>query len=169
MRSAKILIAFTLLLTFASQISAQENQPEIVWRNLQKRYSNFYQIRPRIINNSNAPVYILDITDSIDFEWFDKKSNSWIVSREWRCGTGYKPHITKIKPTEEIPFLYYNEKWDEITTMESSGELKFRKFPEYQGEGKYRFKIRFGIKKSNLKYFLVYSPEFKVIEEIPNK
>jgi hypothetical protein len=165
MKSAKIFIIFTLFSAFAFQVSAQDEKPKIVWKNLQAKYESFYDIKPQIINDSDSLIYILDPLDLIDFERFDEQSNSWIVSREGRCGTGYKPSISKIKSKKEIPFYYYEEKWDGITIQDSIGDDKFKKSPEYKGVGKYRFKFLFGIKKSNIRHFLTYSPEFEVIEK----
>ncbi|HSK73431.1 MAG TPA: hypothetical protein VK892_17165 [Pyrinomonadaceae bacterium] len=57
MKSAKIFIVFTFLLFFAIQVSAQDEKPKIVWKNLQEKYESFYDIKPIIVNESDQPVY----------------------------------------------------------------------------------------------------------------
>lgn len=166
MRLAKFFIAFTFLLAFAFQISAQEKTPKIVWKNLQERYGSFEEIKPQIINESGFPLYYdAYYFPYVDFERFDEKSNSWTISRVWHCGTGYKPSVVKIKLSEQVAFNFGKDDWEQITTEDSTGEPKFRKFPDYNGTGKYRFKFIFGVKKSVLDSQVSYSPEFEVIEK----
>jgi len=166
MKLAKVFIVFTFLLAFAVCVSAQEQTPKIVWKNLQEKYESFYDIKPQIINESDVSIYY----DSyffpfVDFERFDEKSGSWKISRVWHCGTGYKPNIQKVRFMEQILFNFGKNDWDEITIEDSIGEPKFKRFPEYNGTGKYRFKFEFGIKKSNANLLVSYSPEFEVIEK----
>jgi hypothetical protein len=166
MNRAKIFIAFTFLLVFAVCISAQERTPKIVWKNMQEKYESFYEIKPQIVNESDISIYY----DSyffpyIEFERFDNKSNTWKVSQVWHCGTGYKPSVKKVKLMEQISFNFGKDTWDEIINEDSIGEPKFRKYSEYNGTGKYRFKFRFGVKKSDVNSSISYSPEFEVIEK----
>jgi hypothetical protein len=166
MKFTKFFIIFTFLLPFAFQISAQDKTPRIVWKNMQDKYESFYDIKPQIVNESDVSIYY----DSyyfpyIDFERFDEKSRSWVVSRVWHCGTGYKPNIKKVKLMEQIPFNFGKDDWDEIINEDSIGERKFRNYPEYDGAGRYRFNFSFGTKKSDVNSLVSYSPEFKVIEK----
>jgi hypothetical protein len=166
MNRAKIFIASTFLLAFAVCVSAQEQTPKIVWKNLREKYESFYDIKPQIINDSGSSIYY----DSyyfpyIDFERFDEKSNSWKISSVWHCGTGYKPKIEKVKITEQIPFNFGESVWNEILNEDSIGVPQFRNYPEYNGTGKYRLSCKFGTKKSNANQLTSYSPEFEVIEK----
>ena len=166
MNRAKIFIAFTFLLAFAVCVSAQDKTPKIVWKNLQERYKSFEEIKPQIVNESGFPLYYdTYYFPHLDFERFDEKSNSWVISRVWHCGTGYKPSIVKIKLSEQVAFNFGKDDWEQITTEDSIGEPKFRKFPYYDGRGKYRFKFTFGVKKSAFDSLVSYSPEFEVIEK----
>lgn len=58
MKSAKFFIIFTFLLIFVLQVSAQDKKPKIVWKNLQEKYENFYDIKPSLLNVSNQVIYI---------------------------------------------------------------------------------------------------------------
>lgn len=166
MKLAKILIVFTFLLAVVLQVSAQDGTPKIVWKNLQEKYESFYDINPLIINESDFPIYYdAYYFPYIDFERFDEKSNTWNVSQVWHCGTGYKPTIAKVKPSKQIPFGFGKNEWHEITTEDSIGASKFRRFSEYEGKGKYRFKFKFGVTKSNADSLISYSPEFEVVEK----
>lgn len=166
MKPLKILILFVFLLSFAIQISAQNDKQIIVWKNLQERYERFEDIKPQILNASKSSVYF-DIYHFpyADFEVFDKKSGLWKISQVWHCGTGYKPQIRKIKATEQFSINFGSEALNEITTIDSIGTPKFRKLPDYDGIGRYRLKFTFGIKKSDFNQSVSYSPEFEVIEK----
>ena len=166
MKSARFFIVLTFLLAFVFQHSAQTEKAKIVWKNLQEKYESFYEIKPLILNESDFPIYYdAYFFPYVDFERSDEKSNSWIISRVWHCGTGYKPTIVKVKPLKQIPFNFGKDDWYEIKTEDSIGEPKFRRFPEYSGTGKYRFKFEFGVKRSAAKSQVSYSPEFEVIEK----
>lgn len=166
MKSIKVFITFSFLLAFAACVSAQEQMPKIVWKNLQGKYRSFYEINPQIINNSGFSIYY----DSyyfpfIDFERFDEKSSSWKISSVWHCGTGYKPRIEKVKTSEQIPFNFGENVWNEILNEDSIGVPQFRNYPEYNGTGKYRLSFKFGTKKSVANQLVSYSPEFEVVEK----
>lgn len=164
MNRAKVFIVFTCLLAFVVGISAQT--PKIVWKSLQERYESFEEIKPQIVNESGFPLYYdAYYFPHLDFERFDEKSNSWVISRVWHCGTGYKPSIIKINLAEQVNFNFGKDDWEQITTEDSIGEPKFRKFHDYDGTGKYRFKFTFSVKKSALDSLVSYSPEFKVVEK----
>lgn len=170
MNRAKIFIIFVFLLVIADCVSAQDKTPRIIWKNLQEKYENFYEITPVILNESNFSIYYdAYFFPYVDFEMFDKKSNSWIVSRGWSCGTGYKPSIKKIRSSKQIPFDFGKSEWDEITTIDSINDSKFRRFSDYNGTGRYRFKFIFGVEKTAVGSLVSYSPEFVVIEKDFNK
>src|SRR5690349_5217042 len=57
MKSTKIFIAFTFLLAFAVCVSAQEQTPKIVWKNLQEKYKKLEDVKPIIRNQSSQPIY----------------------------------------------------------------------------------------------------------------
>jgi hypothetical protein len=167
MKSAKIFIVFIFLLAFTVCVSAQGQALNIVWKNLQEKYESFNDINPTIINENNFPIYYdtYFYPNHIQLEILNEKSNSWIVSLPSLCGTGYKPSIKKAKSLEQIPFGFYKEHWSDITVQDSLGDYKFKKYPSYEGKGKYRFKFFFGVKKSSYDTFVSYSPIFEVIEK----
>lgn len=153
-------------MAFAVCVSAQEQPATIVWKDLQEKYESFYDVKPQIVNESDVSIYYDGYYfPYVEFERFDEISGSWKVSRRWHCGTGYKIKIKKVRFKEQITFGFGKIEWDEIIGEDSTGVLKFRKFPEYSGTGRYRFSFRFGTKKSNLNQVVSYSPEFAVIEK----
>jgi hypothetical protein len=61
--------------------------------------------------------------------------------------------------------VYFDKEiWDEMT-IEDSVEIKFKSSPSYNGEGKYKLKFSFGLRKSDYLSLEVFSPEFEVIEK----
>lgn len=100
MKQAKIFIAFTFLLAFVFQVSAQEQKPKIVWKNLQPQYEKFEHIKPSILNQSDYPIYFdCSFPDSIidknyrTMLWkFDESTKAF----HWNvmvCGTRSKEEI----------------------------------------------------------------------------
>lgn len=164
-RFVSISFYLTLIFVWVCSISAQSQSTEITWTNLQEKYESFYEIKPQIINSGPGIIYF----DSyyfpfVHFEWYSKKLNSWVASDVWQCGTGYKPAIQKIKPMEFVNILIPKLEWNEIILEDSIGIPKFKKYPEYDGTGRYRFYFRYGLQKSKIN-LVSYSPEFEVAEK----
>ena len=162
MKPAKILILFTFLLAFEFQVSAQDKTPKIVWKNLQEKYESFYDIKPSIFNDDLKPIYLYSPYYSVALYRFDEKYG-WINSQVNRCGTGLKLMINKLKPQNEFLVSFSKETWDEMTIADSVMS-KFKKFPHYNGSGRYKLRLYYGVDKSDL-YLQKFSPEFEVTEK----
>ncbi|HMS39069.1 MAG TPA: hypothetical protein PKE69_02500 [Pyrinomonadaceae bacterium] len=93
MKSAKFLIVFTFLLTFALQVSAQEQTPKIVWKNLQEKYDRFKDIEPTVFNDGDSPIFMPNsFSNAIEYGFikllkFDEEKNKWSPNYIWICGT----------------------------------------------------------------------------------
>ena len=162
MKSAKFFIFFAFLLAFALQVSAQNEQPRIVWKDLQEKYESFYDIKPSIVNNDIKTFYLYDPYYSVALYRFDQKYG-WINSEVIRCGTGLKLSVNKLRPRNEVLVNLNKETWDEMTIADSVTP-KFKKLSTYEGTGKYKLRLYYGVNKSNL-YLETFSPEFEVIEK----
>lgn len=79
MKSTKIFIAFTFLLAFALQVSAQEKMPKIVWKNLQEKYEKFEDIKPIIENQSDNSIFLAKIYPlwSARLIGFNEQTQKW--------------------------------------------------------------------------------------------
>jgi hypothetical protein len=181
MKSAKILIVFTFLLVFALQVSAQNKQPRIIWKNLQEKYESFYDIRPTIINISKEPIYFncsLTETNPENLGIRLTKNvgiNTWQWN-VWRCGTiskdiekqrrkeekrieklrragKYVPSGCKLNPNEEFTFAFSEKIWDYIILGDGIMYEPYK-------SGRFRFQFPFELVESNA---LVESPEFSVV------
>lgn len=190
MKQAKIFIAFTFLLAFAVCVSAQEQTPKIVWKNLQEKYERFEDIKPTIINVSNEPIYFecnMELSllyGEIKLLTFDEKYNGWAWNN-MICGTQtpkirkaaekrarkdeklkqfgkYVPPGCKLNPNEDFTFSFNDSQWQEI----KSGPV----LPEYKS-GKFKFQIIYSWYNSQTDNgsTTVDSPEFLVIPKEESK
>ena len=184
MDRAKIFIAFTFLLTFAVCVSAQEQPPTIVWKNLQEKYERFEDVKPIIVNTSNKLIYFNCNTElsllfgNIKLFMFDEKYKGWTWNN-MNCGyqtpkmrkssekqerkdeklkqSGkYVPSGCKLNPNEEFMFSFSDSQWQDI---------KFGPVgPEYRS-GKFKLQIIYSWYNSQMNNgsTTVDSPEFLVI------
>lgn len=166
MKLIKIFIIFTFLLFFAVQVSARDKTPKIVWKNLQKKYESFYDIKPRVQNQGGISIFYHPYPWISLFYW-DEKSMLWRDTNRFLCyvGRGFSPY--KLKPQHEFSIDLNKEEWDTMT-IDDYMSPKFKSFPDYNGKGKYKLKLSFGLKKSELS-LESFSPEFEVIEKDFNK
>ena len=111
MKSAKFFITFTFLLAFAVCVSAQEQMPKIIWKNLQEKYESFEDIKPVLVNESNQSIYFdcsmeyfektnlqryVEQSDNTKLLYFDNERNIW----GWNvmvCGTVTREEKKELK------------------------------------------------------------------------
>ena len=162
MNRAKIFIAFTFLLAFAVCVSAQEQMPKIVWKNLQEKYERFEDVKPVLANQSDKPIFVLLPTEFFSkLLIFDSKTNNWNQSSAF----GYCGNIrvgksnTKIAPSSELTLGY---DWDWMFQGDQAMFDSYKTIPIYQGENKYKLQILYKNEKSSKEYLTSESPEFIV-------
>jgi hypothetical protein len=178
MKFKQFTIIFLFLLALAVSVSAQDEKPNVVWKNLQERYESFEDVQPIIQNPNGFPVFI-----PISFETateygqirllkFDDVENQWKLNVVAFCGTLTKKERKSI---ETNPYKY---------TLESEKERKiildgimwfnlknsyvgagFVNDSNYLGKGRYKFQFPIYKNQKSDKFFLVESPEFEVFEK----
>lgn len=177
MNRAKIFIAFTFLLAFAVCVSAQEQTPKIVWKNLQEKYERFEDIKPVILNNSNTPIFMPQVyLDAIPYGniqllKFDNKQTKFVPNYTAFCGTiskeGWK-QVTlswanyKLNSNTERQMKFDDLEWFYLTKSDIGSE-GFTEEPNYNGTGEYKFQMSFSQDRKG--FFVVESPIFQVIEK----
>ena len=138
MKCTKLTIIYIFLLAFAVSVSAQDEKPKIIWKNLQDRYESFYDVKPILVNKSKQAVYF-DCSDAEygsfpnygydeAFKMFVKvDTNSW----DWNvfaCGTKTKKELKKIrKQTEKKRELIRRGEYIPVgCKLEPNGEYQIR-------------------------------------------
>jgi hypothetical protein len=71
-----------LILLFSTGVSAQSQFPKDValeWKNVQLEYTSFSEIRPILVNNGKAPIFLSRLwpNDSAQLQRFDPDSGFW--------------------------------------------------------------------------------------------
>lgn len=169
MNRVKIFITFTFLLAFAFQISAQDKTPKLVWKNLQEKYENFYDIKPVIQNITDKPIYFYP-TYKVYVLVFDEALNTWNLSK-YRlniCSFGSKipkREFVKIKSNEGVEiskWISWNfELLGNNGAFQEKDKPDWEYMPDYKTGRKYKLKITFSDKKFD--YILESeSPDFWV-------
>lgn len=177
MKPAKIFITFTFLLAFAGCVSAQEQMPKIVWKNLQEKYERFEDIKPTILNANDKPIYIFTDTrlgviyDYLELYRFFENSKKWffVIQGGHPVNKKYQESIMsslKIESRQEIPITLDDEDWLILTESDGTSPYGFRDNPDYRGKGKYKLTLKFytGDKKRK-EMFISESPAFEIIKE----
>lgn len=151
MKSAKIFIAFTFLLAFAFQVSAQDQTPKIVWENLQEKYSSFEDIKPQLLNSSEKPIYLYP-TLRIEILVFDDSSDTWNLSKYIvnTCDVGEKSpkrKSLKFNSTETVDistWIYWNYSLlGESGSFQPYNKPDWDKMPDYKTGRKYKLMLTF--------------------------
>lgn len=160
MKSAKILIIFTFLLAVAFQVSAQDDKPKIVWKNVQEKYENFEDIKPVIENLSDKTIYLYDSYYSIRIIFFDEAKKDWTTVYPFICVTGLKLKSNKVIKQTEFGLILKKGFWhlniqpdDGLNLIESYGK---------EETGRFKLELSFGLKKSFPYSFTSTSPEFQL-------
>lgn len=179
MKQAKFFIAFTFLLAFAVCVSAQDQTPKIVWKNLQEKYESFEDVKPVLVNESNMTIFMFaDVSLGVVYDYlelyryFEDSGNNWrtIIHGGHPVNKKYQEKImsnVKLESQQERPIVFDNEDWLFLT--ESDGVFPASSFIGYEnrtGVGKYKFNIKLYYKEKNkLKNFTVESPVFEITKE----
>ncbi|CAN5183446.1 hypothetical protein BH20ACI1_BH20ACI1_27570 [soil metagenome] len=171
MNRAKIIIAFTFLLSFAVCVSAQDEKPKIFWKNVEAKYENFSEINPILVNQSNEAIFLPKIAPLWDahLQRFNNETQKWEEgARGIICATVSNPNTPiKIDPNKEREVVLY---W-QIST-DSYGDPKVFK-TEYRDSrpliGKYRLYIQYAFEpwtgsKRPKKISMVFA-EFEIVEK----
>ena len=155
MKSAKFFIVFTFLLAFALSVSAQDEKPMIVWKNLQEKYKNFEDIKPGIRNNFDKPIYLYP-TLKVEVLVFDDETKKWDLSK-YIFVTDYhgyklpKRKSIKLNPNETIDissWVYWNYALlGEHGAFQPYNKPDWDKMPDYITGRKYKLKILYSEKK----------------------
>lgn len=155
MKSAKIFIAFTFLLAFAVCVSAQEQTPKIVWKNLQEKYERFEDIKPKIQNSFGKSLYLYPTLD-VEILVFDDSTGIWDMSKYIlnTCDVGEKPpkrKSLKFNPNETIDitsWVYWNYSLlGENGSFQPYNKPDWDKMPDYKSGRRYKLKLTFSEKK----------------------
>ncbi len=163
-RANGLLILMIALLSLNS--FGQGVKGDIVWKNIAERYSNFKDVKPTISNETGRTIYFDNYyyPSSIVLERL-VDHDRWEESSPWRCGTGYKPALQKLKSfTVVVPNLY-DEFWY-TSTVDDYVTPRFTRYPDYSGRGKYRMRFTYGFDKRSFNNIRSYSPVFEVIERL---
>jgi hypothetical protein len=160
MKSAKFFIAFTFLLAFAFQVSAQNKTPKIVWKNLQEKYERFQDIKPVIVNKSDKPVFFYEPFYAIKLAYFDESKNEWVTNYPFICGTGLKLTPLKLVPQSNA-ILSLNETFWKLNSEARPTDIDPLENLRETGIGKFRLELNYGMKKSQITETAV-SPDFQV-------
>ncbi len=160
MKSAKIFIIFTIVLAFVLQVSAQDEKPKIVWKNLQEKYGKFEDIKPIIKNLSDKPIYLFDSYYSIKLIVYMEDKKDWITLYPFICGTDLNIKPYKIPTQNDFELIIRKSFWD-LNTDDPVGLNSIKSYKNKE-IGKFRLKLTFGLKKSALYSETSISPEFQV-------
>ena len=154
MKSAKFFIIFIFLLTFAICGSAQEQMPKIVWKNVQKKYQKFEDVKPVIINEGDKTVYMFaDVKLGILHDYlrisrlYEGNVESFLYRHSHPTNKKIEAKIMsnfKIEPSQERPIIFDKEDWHFLVDADGVVEsIGFRDNPEYKGKGYYKLKLQF--------------------------
>jgi hypothetical protein len=160
MNRAKIFITFTLLLAFALQVSAQDETPKIVWKNLQEQYDKFQDIAPVIINETDKPIFFYDPYYSVKLAYLDDSEKQWNPIYFFICGTGLKLKPLKLVPQSEFSLDFDEYFWKNSSELSPAGIDPLANL-RATGIGKFRLELHYGTKKSQVTETAV-SPVFQV-------
>lgn len=172
MKSAKSLIIFTFLLAFVLQVSAQDSESQIFWKNVSPKYKKFSEIKPILVNQSDKSIYLYKLYPywNAHLQRFNEETKQWESGGKGiGCGTVEKPlEPIVIKPNEERQI--------ELAWELSTDDFEKPKFFELQDHktlrpliGNYRIYLSYAfdswtLKDNPLKKYVV-SAEFEIIKK----
>jgi hypothetical protein len=162
MKLVKFFFAFTFLLLFAVNVSAQDETSKVVWKNFHSEYKKLEYIAPIIVNESEQTITFLPswlIKDHVMAELlvFDEENQKWSYAGSYlTCGLIKKVEnqtVKKFSPNEEKSILL------------DFGQVFFS-FSDRNFNSKSKFKIllKYQLKKYD-KFFETISPEFSITEK----
>jgi hypothetical protein len=171
MKAVKIFIIFTFLLAFALQVSAQDEKPKIVWKNVQEKYKNFSEIKPVLVNQSNKAIFLPKIVPLWDarLQRFNNETQKWEEgTRSRSCLMVPNPNTPiRISPDKEWETVLY---WQISTDSYTNPKVFITEYQESRPLiGKYRLYIQYAFEpwtgsKTSKQTFTVFA-EFELVEK----